>query len=175
MTIRTHIDSPHNIRLMKGDTGERGEIGPAGEPGPVGRRGDRGQTGEQGPKGDKGAAGIDGMNGKDGKSVSRGAGGGYSFQAKPAIKVITDDYTLKTTDGTIKCTGSNSFTVSLFAAGLSVRNDYHIKVAGTGDITIKPLDDQTIDDASEVTVLAGQVGNYPSVHIEPDGGGWMIQ
>lgn len=101
-----------------------------------------------------------------------GASGGED--AFPTVTGVTEAYTILTTDGTIKCTGANSFTVTLpTAVGVSGQV-YSIKVAGTGAITIDADGIEKIDDVESITIEAGTAGAYPSVTLQSDNVGWMI-
>ena len=102
---------------------------------------------------------------------SGAASGGDAF---PNVIEKSDTYTLLTSDGTVKCTGSGSFTIGLpTAVGVSGKI-YRIKHSGTGTITVDADGTEKIDDVLTIEIAPGIAGAYSNLSIQSDNVGWMI-
>ncbi len=84
------------------------------------------------------------------------------------------DYTILKTDGTIKTTGSISFTLTLPTAVGVQGKEYNIKHTGTGTITLDADGTELIDDVANIKIRKGRAGAYPNLKVKSDNIGWMI-
>jgi hypothetical protein len=87
---------------------------------------------------------------------------------------ITNDYTILTTDDTIKATGNNKITATLPTASGVTGKQYKIKHENTKVLDIEPQTGEFIEGVACISVGAGNLGAYPNVDVESDGTGWMI-
>ncbi len=163
----------------KGDSGPRGADGLDGRDGIRGPKGDKGEKGDKGNRGEPGPPGIDGLNGIDGAKVIQkffSNVSGYNplpDSIKGADGGITSDYTVLTTDHTIKCTGNNSFTVTLPGAPPKAK-EFNVKISGSGNITITAADGKLIDGAVCIIVRPGIPGKRPNIHLKYDGTEYIV-
>lgn len=91
-----------------------------------------------------------------------------------AVTSVSTEYTVTTSVDTIRCSGSNSFDVTLpTAVGFSGRV-YRIKNMATKTITLKTTSLQTIDGLTSIGIKEGSIGGYPSITLQSDNVNWII-
>jgi hypothetical protein len=80
----------------------------------------------------------------------------------------SSNYTLTDNDYTVECT-SNTFDINLPTAVGRTGRIYNIKNTGTGTITVKPFDAQTID--GELTQTVSRPNN---LQVQSNGSNWIV-
>jgi hypothetical protein len=90
------------------------------------------------------------------------------------VREVDDDYTVLSTDDTVKCVGQKSFTITLpSAVGISGKR-FNIKHVGEATLTINTTLNQEIDGIESLSLLAGSAGAYPNLLVQSDNTGWLI-
>jgi len=84
------------------------------------------------------------------------------------VQIVTSDYTITSTDGTILADGTLTLTLPT-AVGI-VGTKYFIKNIGDGTVTIVGTAGQTID--GDINLILNQKNS--SLSLSSDGSGWLI-